>query len=139
MEYEKHADTRNATFELNGSEYLEYIENYVSPQKVRKHPINVRQRKTLARLLKRGCIREYRPHVFFMDILDTASFILDCGFTKSEMPFIKKYFRGLYSFIHTSDFKEHKLYFYEKQESGDDERDMVFAHRNAFTKNKATN
>ena len=138
MEYEKHADTRNATFELNGDKYLEYISHYVSPQK-RKRVVCVKQRKTLARILKRRCIREYSPHVCYMDMLDTASFISECGFTKSEMPFIQQYYRSLYSFIHTSDFKEHKLYFYEQQESGDDEKDVVFAHRNAFIKNKATN
>ena len=52
MEYEKQADTRNATFELNGDKYLEYISHYVSPQK-RKRVVCVKQRKTLARILKR--------------------------------------------------------------------------------------
>ena len=132
MEYEKHADTRNATFELNGSEYLEYIENYVSPQKARKHPINVRQRKRLARILKRGCIRDYSPDVCYMDMHDTASFILDCGFTKKELPFIKEYFRGLYEFIHTKDFKEHKLYYYGQREKGDWNNDSDFVYHNAF-------
>ena len=70
---------------------------------------------------------------------DTADAILDCGFPKQELPFIKKYFRSLYSFIHTSDFKEHKLYFYNMREKDDESADGEFVYHNAFIKNKATN
>ena len=62
MEYEKHADTRNATFELMNGYYIEYTANYVSPQK-RKRVVCVKQRKRLARIFKRRCVRDYRPDV----------------------------------------------------------------------------
>ena len=132
MDYENNADTRNTNFERMDWHYRKYTTDYVSPQKARKYPINVRQRKQLARILKRGCIRDYSPDVFFIDIHDMASFILDCGFTKQEMPFIKQYFRGLYDFIHTKEFKEHKLYFYNMREKNDESTDGEFAYQNAF-------